>query len=197
MSSKFKVQDSKLDEQCVELHEYIRARLNHDWHLETWIDKYRQRLAKYGLEACKLAVDGFCHPPGNWYMKEQAHNAPKLIFRSNKALETFLARIPRTEPDEIEKKLAKKNDEMARVRAELEVRHAGLTRRFQERIKELEEEINPISWEALIKPLVFVGMKDDTVILFHEQAGFVQEYYGEKIVGVLGKPVKIVNSVDV
>ena len=197
MTGKSKVPEPDFSKQCQELHDYLLSKLDHNWRLDTWKDKYKSRLRVYGLEKCKRAIDGFCHPLSNWYMRNVSHKAPDLIFRSDKALETFLAKAPeihednnQAEQDRIEK--------VTDYRKKLEKGNRELTTRFFRKIRDagLKDEINPHAWNCWIKPLLVVGMINGTVVLFHEQPSWVQEHYAGKIEEAIGTQVRIVNQTE-
>ena len=38
--------DGQIEEQCEELHEYLRSKLNRNWRLETWRDKHGKIVKK-------------------------------------------------------------------------------------------------------------------------------------------------------
>lgn len=183
-----------LREQAEELHRLLMEKLGHRWRLETWRKKYEARLRVYGAEKCRIAVDGFCSMP--WYVQEQGHNAPDLIFRSDRAFERFLAageKLP-THSDQWAEKAEKeqeRRERMAQTRAELERRNRGLTERFHRRIAPLRIELNSMSWDAFIRDLLVVEARKDAVVLFSENAGWVQEHYADRIGEALGGGVKV------
>lgn len=187
-----------LEKQSRELHEYLREKLGHNWRFDTWKDKYKARIRKYGLDTCKRAIDGFCYPYHNWYVRTLSHRAPELIFRSDKSLETFLAKAPEVQQTE-NKEQKEEQKRIEDYRKKLETENKGLTARFHRKIRnsELKENINALSWQSWIKPLLVVGMRDGFVVLFHESPSWVQEYYSAQIQGVLGKPVRVVNKPEV
>jgi len=189
--------DGQIEKRCEELHEYLRSKLNRNWRLETWRDKYRARIRKYGLDACKRAVDGFCNSPNNWYVRTVPHRAPELIFRSDKAMETFLAMAP--EPASGNpggQSDINRRERFAEMRARIEAENADLTSRFHRRITGLKDRINVTSRAAFIEPLLVVGMDGGTVVLFHEQASWVQDHYGLMIENEIDAPVKVVNEIE-
>ena len=167
------VKDTGVSEAAVEIHGYLKARLGHGWRLETWRAKYEARVRRYGLDACKAAVDGFCSV--KWYVDNQSQNAPDLIFRSDKQLEKFLAlgmKLPEHAPEvRIRRKLVSKEKERAReLRERLEREQSGPTARMRKRLEALREEISEAGYAAFIAPLVYVAYERGVVILFHEQA---------------------------
>ena len=87
-------------------------------------------------------------------------------------------------------------EQVEAFRKKLEFEKSHLTARLQRRLRrsELKERLSYHSYHAWIKPLLFVGMKGNTVVLFHEVPSWVQEHYAAEISEVLGKPVKIVNG---
>lgn len=173
------------DRECEELHRYLVEKLGHNWRLETWRDKYRARIGKYGLAECKRAVDGFCTPPDNWYVRTVGHRAPELIFRSDKALETFLAKAPADE-SEARQQADDRRRRAQEYRALLERENAGLTRRFRFKIKPLKDRLNEHSWKVFIEPLEVVEASRDEVVLFSEDAGWVREHFAGVISEALG-----------
>jgi len=187
----------EFEKECEELHRHLLKKLDHKWQLETWKDKYKARLRKYGLDKCKRAIDGFCYPGNNWYVQNLSNRAPELIFRSNKALETFLAKAPEIQENDSQEK-QENVERSADFRKKLEKENKELTARFHKKIRNsrLKEDINSLRWHCWIKPLLVVGMKDGVVVLFHEQPSWVQEHYAGKISDVIGKPVKMVNQTE-
>jgi len=189
--------------ECRELHEYLLSKLDHKWRFDTWKDKYAARIRKYGIATCKRAIDGFCWPSNNWYMRTVAHRAPELIFRSDKALETFLAKAPEIEEGghtgqggHASPPIREQREKIEAFRRKLEFENSHLTARLHRRLRrsELKERLNYHSFYTWIKPLQFVGMENGTVVLFHEVPSWVQEHYAEAISEVLGKPVRVVNQ---
>jgi hypothetical protein len=191
-----KKEEKKFEKECKKLHEYLLSKLNHKWRLETWKDKYRARIRKYGLVLCKRAIDGFCEPPGNWYVRTLSNRAPELIFRSDKSLETFLTKAPEV-PEAVDSTEAEERKKRVQeYRAKLEKNNSTMTARFFRRLKEvgLENEIQPVNWQTWIAPLLVVGMRNGTLVLFHENPSWVQEHYAARIEKALKcKPVRIVN----
>lgn len=188
---------NEYDKECEELHRYLVEKLGRAWQIKTWRDKYRARLRKYGLATCKRAVDGFCTPPDNWYMRTVGHRAPELIFRSDKALEIFLANAPEESSQESGIRNQEEEVKAAKYRQMLDVKNAELTRRFHAKIVEngLADRICEQSWLTWIEPLRVVGYENGTVVLYHETARWVQEHYAGMIAEAIGKPVRVVNEV--
>ena len=179
-----------------EIHALLVEKLKHNWRFETWKKKYAARLRIYGLGKCKIAIEGFVSQ--KWYVDNQSHNAPDLIFRSDKQLEKFLALGMKLQPSEDILRIKKENEDKdakkAQFRAELELKNKVLTARFHRKIAVLEEELNEMSWKVWIKPLLFVCMEGKTVVLFHEYPEWVNEHYREKIETVIGAPVRITDN---
>lgn len=186
-----KKNDKNIEQQCRELHEHLVKKLGHNWRLETWADKYKARLRKYGFTACMRAVEGFCNPPGNWYVRTVSHRAPELIFRSDKAFEIFLVNAP---PDENTTDDTDHQAAVAEYRSRLEKENARLTEQFHREIVSLKEELNEQSWDTWIRPLLFVEGRNKEIVLFHEQASWVMEHYGERLSDILGAPVTIIDG---
>jgi len=185
------------DTDAGQIHAYLMLRLGHKWRFETWRKKYEARLRVYGAEKCRIAVDGFCS--GTWWVANHGHNAPDLIFRSDRSFERFLAmglKLPRHSEEEREKRAtaAAQRDRRTEYRRELEAKNAELTRRFHAKIAGLKDELQENTWEMFIAPLLYVGYEDGVVVLFHETAGWVQDCYSGKIERGLGKKVKIVSE---
>lgn len=180
------------------IHEYLVRRLGHNWRLETWRDKYAQRLKKYGLSECKTAVDGFCSM--KWFIEFKSQDGPDLIFRSDKQFEKFLAAGKKAKKSECEKLQTSFEDQERReklevIRKDLEEKNGELTARFQRKIEVIKDDINEQSWKVFIAPLLFVKKEGGAVVLFHEDAEFVQEHYGARIEKMLGCKINIVSNI--
>jgi hypothetical protein len=181
-------------EEAARVHERLKERLGHCWRLETWEKKYQARIRVYGLEKCLIAVDGFVSQ--KWYVEEHSQDAPDLIFRSDKQLEKFLAlgmKLPKHDQEvkEYQRKLDAQISEMEQTRARLEKEKAGPTARLQEKLGVLRDEVSEASRKAFIDPLLFVTYEKGVVILFHEQAAWVEDHYRVAIERALGVPVRV------
>jgi hypothetical protein len=172
-------------------------RLGHRWRLRTWAKKYAARLQSYSLDDCMTAIEGFCAMP--WYVQNQSQNAPDLIFRSDRQIEKFLAfgMKLRREADAAtaERDTAKYNAaRMTALREHLHRSNGNCNKRLKEKLAPLKDRINEHSWTAFIEPLLYADFKKGTVILFHEEASWVQEHYAAMIGEALGHPVIITNE---
>jgi hypothetical protein len=187
-----------MNPEAAELHEYLIAKVGHRWRLETWGKHYAARIRKYGLEACKIAVDGFTSQ--RWWMENKSQDAPECICRSDKSLERFLAAgmmLPehRAENREKQEKAAQIRARKAKIRAIL-MRDLDVHKRFLRKISPLREEISEASWDAFIAPLLVVGKRDGVLELYHEDSAvWVQEHFAEKIGDALGAKVRIVGDI--
>jgi hypothetical protein len=187
-----------LRRQAAELHEYLVKKMGHNWRLATWEKKYEARLRVYGLEKCKVAVDGFASI--KWWVENKSQDAPDCIFRSDKSFERFFAAGMKL-PEHSETNRKREREEVERRRITVEVKrqleaNTELTARMQEKLEPMREELHRYSFQAFIEPLMFVRMEKGIAILFHENAAWVQEYYGERIAEKLGVKVKVVNSLN-
>lgn len=192
----------RLAAEAAELHNHLRKWLGHNWRLETWQKKYEARIQKYGLERCKIAVDGFCSM--NWWVQEKGTEAPEMIFRSDKFFERFLAageklfrHLPETR--ERERKEAEKAARMAKTRARLEAKNADMTARMHRKFAELRDSgdlnICDRSWTASLAPLLCVAYERGVLILFSEDAGWVMDNYLAQLERALGVRVRVVDEV--
>jgi hypothetical protein len=193
-----KREKEELAAQAARVHERLNERLGHCWRLETWTKKYEARLRVYGLEKCLAAVDGFCSV--KWYVENQSNNAPDLIFRDDKHLEKFLAlgmKLPEHSSAEREKRKqeAERASGMRETRNRLKWKTREQTARMHQKLAPLREEINTHSWEAFISPLLFVAYEKGVVIIFSEDAQWVEDHYLVAIERVIGCRVKIVDRV--
>ena len=190
----------QLKTECEQLHKYLIERLKHNWRQATWETKYAGRIRRYGLEDCRTAVDGFCSQL--WYVEQHSQDAPDLIFRNDRQLEKFLAvgkKLRRvTESDEDRKARADVlTEKQASIRERLGKEHPAAQYRLSKLLAPLEDEVAPHSWKVWIEPLRYAGKEGDAVVLYHENASWVQEYYGVMISEALKRPVKIVSEVEI
>jgi hypothetical protein len=183
--------------QAAELHDYLVEKIGHRWQLATWEARYTARIKKYGLEACKIAVDGFASQ--RWWMENKSADAPECIFRSDKSLERFLAAgmaLPQHKPNEEElKKAAATRERREKIRAML-MRDPEVHQRFLRKIAPLRGIVSVPVWDEFIAPLLVVRKRNGVIELYHEtMAPFVQEHYAERIGEKLGAKVKIVGDI--
>lgn len=184
-------------ENAKQLHEYLVKKLGHQWRLSTWEKKYLARIRIYGLEACLIAADGFCSM--KWYVENHGQDAPDLIYRSDKQLEKFLAvgmKLPEHSPEarERQEKASAKRERQAWIRKHL-TRDMGIHERFFKKLSPLKEIVNEQTWETWINPLLVVGMQNGVLLLYHEQADWVQEHYSAKIGEIIGARVRVVDNI--
>lgn len=185
------------DTDAGQIHAYLMEKLGHKWRFETWRKKYEARLRVYGAEKCRIAIDGF--RSRTWWVANHGHNAPDLIFRSDRSFERFLAmglNLPQHSDEEREKRAtaATQRNRTAKYRAVLEEKNADLTRRFHAKIAGLKDELQENTWRLFIEPILYVRYEAGVIILFSEDAGWVQETYAARIERALGKKVKIVSE---
>jgi hypothetical protein len=189
--------NEKRTAEAAELHEYLKGKLGHNWRLETWRTKYEARLKKYGLEKCKVAVDGFASQ--KWWVENKSQDAPDCIFRSDKSFERFQAagmKLPENK-EETKQRAREETDKRARMaetRARLEKENKELNARLHRKIDRLRDEISEAGWSAFIRPLLYVRMEEKAVVLFHEKAGWVEAHYAKRIEVALGVKVKVVSE---
>lgn len=187
-----------LAEQAVTVHEHLKKRLGHAWRLETWRKKYEARLRVYGLEKCLIAIDGFSSQ--RWWRENKSQDAPECIFRSDKSLERFLAAGMKL-PEHSEKKMEQERMDTERAARMRETRNRlkwqtrEQTARMHQKLASLREEINTHSWEALISPLLFVAYEKGVVIIFSEDAQWIEDHYLVAIERALGVKVRIVSEI--
>lgn len=184
--------------ESAELHEYLRGKLGHNWRLETWRKKYEARLRVYGLEKCRIAVDGFCSI--RWWVENKSQDAPDCIFRSDKSFERFLAaglKLP--EHSEESRKRAHEEAERKRlaedVRERIEQEQAVMNSRMRVKLAELEDEISDAAYRTFIDPLLYVKYEAGVCTLYHENAAWVNDHYRVQIERTLGVRVKVVDAV--
>jgi hypothetical protein len=187
-----------LERQCLDLHDYLLARTGRAWKFATWKHRYRPRVEKYGLDACKKAVDGFVSD--EWCMREKIADAPDYIFRSDKQLEKFMARVqeqrPQAEPEREQRK-AVETDRITAYRARLEREQARALALFRDRLIKARDDI-PISehsWTAFIAPLLVVDASNGRLILYHEQAQWVSDHYLAYLQPHFSKPIVITDTI--
>ena len=79
------------------------------------------------------------------------------------------------------------------IREKLRSEEPKLNDRFREVVIEpLKEELNEVSWQVWIEPLVVLGFENDTCVLFHSDAycnSWVNEHYKNLIEEKLGKKI--------
>lgn len=181
-----------------QLHEYAIVRCGHNWRFDTWRKKYDARLRKYTLADCMLAVDGFVSM--RWYMDHHSQDAVDLIFRSDGQLEKFLevgrklmtkVRIEK----EYDQTAADRKQKHISIRERLSLAHVAAQERLRKRLAPLQDQVAAVSWSVWIEPLLYVGLEEDAIILYHKNASWVQEHYGSMIATTLNRAVKIVSEV--
>lgn len=104
--------------------------------------------------------------------------------------------------EETKKEEIKKPAEDRREKIEMYQRKLEESEHVQERFREaviqpLREEISEASWEQWIRPLLVVRCDDNVLVLFHEQARWVQDYYATRIEKMVrAKTVKVTDEVE-
>lgn len=182
---------------AADLHEYLVKTIGHNWRLKTWEKKYIARLRTYGPEKCRVAIDGFRSI--KWWMDNKSADAPDCIFRSDKSFERFLAAgmaLPEHDRTirEREQNESKRVSRRAETRVFLERTTGKRTAQMLQKLAPLKEQINTHSWDAFMAPLLYVDVKNGTVIIFSDDALWVRDHYADRIAATLGHPVQIVDD---
>jgi len=176
------VDSADLIRQAADLHEYLIKNIGHNWRLSTWEKKYLARLRTYGFDKCIIAVDGF--KSLKWWMTNKSQDAPDCIFRSDKSFERFCAAgMALPEHDETYLEQKRKDEELqfklAEYRATLGKDNAviAVIARMFKKLEPLKEEINEVSWNVFLAPLLFVkyDRSSKTLTLFSEYASWIED----------------------